>query len=92
MGGDIVWIKIENEWSTNGTFEWVDVTNQATVVQSEIDTQMYDNLDGTYTYDYSVDLDGNITISVILYTKGGLYGKFHNSKIYRWILWWFSLV
>ena len=37
---------------------------------------MTDNLDGTYTYNYSVSKPGQITVSVLQYTQGGVYREF----------------
>lgn len=33
---------------------------------------MYDNLDGTYSYETSFNLSGTVTVSVLLYTNGGV--------------------
>ena len=41
---------------------------------------MTDNLDGTYTYNYSVSRPGQITISVLQYTQGGVYQEYFNNN------------
>jgi cysteine-rich repeat protein len=43
---------------------------------------MNDNLDGTYSYNYSVDLDGNITVSVFLYAHGGIYYEYFDNSLW----------
>ena len=82
VGNDIFWIKIENQWSKATEFYWYDVSNQRKVLQTEIDAQMTDNLDGTYTYTYSTDLDGTISVSVLLYTEYGVYAEYFNNIVY----------
>ena len=83
VGGDIFFIRIENQCnSTTGMFECQDVTNQDQVLQTEIETQMYDSLNGTYYYTYSTQLNGTITITVILYTQYGIYGEYFNNLLY----------
>ena len=43
---------------------------------SSINTMMGDNLDGTYSYSYSVARPGVITIAIFLYTQGGVFNEF----------------
>ena len=47
-----------------------------TVLTSDIVAQMTDNHDGTYTYNYNVTRPGQITVSVLHYTNGGVYQEF----------------
>ena len=37
---------------------------------------MTDNSNGTYSYNYSVTRPGVITVSILLYTQGGVYNEF----------------
>ena len=46
------------------------------MLTSDIVAQMTDNHDGTYTYNYSVTRPGQITVSVLHYTNGGVYQEF----------------
>ena len=43
---------------------------------SSINTMIGDNLDGTYSYNYSVARPGVITIAIFLYTQGGVFNEF----------------
>lgn len=43
---------------------------------------MHDNLDGSYYYNYSLNLDGNITISVLLYSQGLIYSEYFDNSIW----------
>ena len=43
---------------------------------------MTDNLDGTYTYKYSTQWDGNITMYVLFYTQFGVYTEFFDNTAY----------
>mmetsp|Transcript_7226 Transcript_7226/g.8205 ORF Transcript_7226/g.8205 Transcript_7226/m.8205 type:complete len:113 (+) Transcript_7226:557-895(+) len=38
---------------------------------------MTDHLNGTYSYQFSVSRPGRITVSVLLYTVGGVYGEYY---------------
>ena len=82
VGNDIFWIYIENQWSKATAFSWDNVSNQRQVLQTEVDAQMTDNLDGTYSYTYSVNLDGTITMYVLLYTQYGVYAEYFNNIVY----------
>lgn len=39
-------------------------------------------MDGTYSYTYSTQLDGNITLFVLLYTQFGVFAEFFNNVLY----------
>ena len=80
IGNDVFWIRIENQCTKGTSFEWIDVSSQRKVLQTEISQKMYDNLDGTYTYSYSSNLDGTITVYVFLYTNGGIYAEYFDSS------------
>ena len=80
IGGDFLWIRIENQCTKATRFHCVDVAGQKTVLQNEVSTLMADNLDGTYKYSYTPELDGTITISVFLLTYGGVYGEYFDSS------------
>ena len=41
---------------------------------------MTDNLDGTYTYNYTVSRPGQITVSILQYTLGGVYQEYYASN------------
>jgi len=63
-------------------FECTPVVGRDTVLQNEINVQMADNLDGTYTYSYSTDSAGEITMYVLLYTQFGVFAEFFNNINY----------
>lgn len=63
-------------------FEWAPVATPKTVLPTELDGQMTDNLDGTYTYKYSTQWDGNITMYVLFYTQFGVYTEFFDNTAY----------
>jgi hypothetical protein len=37
------------------------------------------NGDGTHSYSYTINLDGKITYSIILYTQGGIYSEYFDN-------------
>lgn len=41
---------------------------------------MKDHLNGIYTSDFTANLDGNITVQMLYYQKGGLYYEFWDSS------------
>jgi hypothetical protein len=85
-GEDIFWIHIENQCTKGEMFECLDVAGHRTVFQTEIDAQMTDNMDGTYSYTYTTQLDGNITLYVLLYTQFGAYAEFFNNLLYTGVV------
>ena len=46
------------------------------VLTSSIDTQMDNNGDGTYSYNYTVTRPGIITVAILLYTQGRVFNEF----------------
>ena len=73
VGGDIVYVNITNACTKGVNYTCNLDPDAITVLDSRIHDLMKDNSDGTYTYDYKVTRPGTITISVLLYTQGGVY-------------------
>ena len=71
-GGKIIYVEISNLCTKGANFAWV--PNSGTKISTS--TRMTDNLDGTYTYNYQVPMPGTITVSVLLYTQGGVYSEY----------------
>ena len=80
FGNDVFFVEITNSWTKGFNFEWVADPGRDTVLASDIIKQMYDNLDGTYTYSYTSSRPGKITLSVFLYTLGGVNNEFYTSS------------
>ena len=78
-GGDTFYIRIANKCTPNSDFTWTEVSGTKQVLSSPIVTTMIDNGDGTYYYDYSVQLDGTITVLVAL-KQNGAYSTWYNNK------------
>ena len=79
-GGDMFYIRISNECTPNSDFTWTEVSGARQVLSSLIITTMIDNGDGTYYYDYSVQLDGTITVLVALKQNGAYSIWYDNEK------------
>ena len=77
VGDDIFFVEITNACVKGGNYECVAVSGRDTVLTSDIVQQMFDKLDGTYYYTYTVSNPGKITISPLLYTLGGVYSEFY---------------
>jgi hypothetical protein len=42
---------------------------------------MTDNHDGTYIYNFSADLDGPITLNILLFTQFGVYAEYFDNTL-----------
>lgn len=73
-------MRLENECTQSNGFNCYDVANQKQVLETEISTPMVDHMNGTYTGSYTVNLDGTITLMILLYQPGGLYYEFWDSS------------
>ena len=78
-GGDMFYIRISNECTPNSDFTWTEVLGARQVLSSPIMTTMIDNRDGTYYYDYSVQLDGTITMLIAL-KQNGAYSTWYDNN------------
>ena len=76
VGNEIVFVEITNACTKGSNYEWTADAGRQTVLTSEIVAQMTDNHDGTYSYNYSVSRPGQITVSVLHYTNGGVYAEY----------------
>ena len=75
-GGDIIMVHISNQCErSNDQFGCFDVSNQQKVMESNIYDQMIDNNDGTYTYDYTVNLNGTVSVYATLLQRG-VHGEY----------------
>ena len=82
VGNEVVFVEISNAWTKGNNYEWVANVGRQTVLTSDIVAQMTDNHDGTYTYNYSVSRPGQITVSVLHYTNGGVYAEYFSNTAY----------
>lgn len=72
VGGELLAVEIYNECRSAAQFECNDLGG-VSVLPSPIIGLMTDNNDGTYHYDYTVDLDGIITVQVLHLNMGVSY-------------------
>ena len=75
-GGEVIYVEITNSCTKGVNFACVLDTGANTALTNSISAQMTDNSNGTYTYNYQVPMPGTITVSVLLYTQGGVYGEY----------------
>ena len=80
-GGNIFHIGIFNQCTPNSDLTWTEVSSARQVLSSPIVTKMNENGDGTYYYyDYSVQLDGIITVQVVLKNNGAYSTWYDNNS------------
>ena len=81
VGNEVVFVEITNACTKGKNYEWVANAGRQTVLTNEIVAQMTDNYDGTYTYNYTVSRPGQITVSVLHYTNGGVYQEYFPNNL-----------
>jgi hypothetical protein len=69
-GGAHFRIEIYNECNPTSDYQWVEVGGAIQVLSSPIISDMQDNGDGTYYYDYTLTREGPVIVQVILLTNG----------------------
>ena len=72
IGGNYFAVEIYNKWTLDSSNNWNIVSGAKQTVSSTIKAQMTDNGDGTYSYSYSVQNDGAISIVIRMYTNSGI--------------------
>ena len=71
-----MFVEITNACTKGNNYLCIATPGRETVLVSDIIQQMTDNLDGTYIYNYSISRPGQITVSVLHYTQGGVYQEY----------------
>ena len=75
-GGEIIMIHISNQCARyNGQFGCFNTSDQQQVMESNIYDQMIDHNDGTYTYDYTVNLNGTVSVYATQLQRG-VHGEY----------------
>jgi len=79
---EVFFVEFRNSWSRTGTnprinYAWDATTGRETVLDSDVSYKMIDNRDKTYSYNYTVDRPGDITINVIKYNLGKVYAEYY---------------
>ena len=71
-GGDMFIAEIYNKWTLDTGNYWNTVAGAKQTISSAISAPMTDNGDGTYSYSFSLQLDGAVTVITKLLTQGGV--------------------
>ena len=69
-GGSILYVLITNHWEMISTYECVLVSNATRTLSKHVFERMVDNNDGTYSYTFSIQNTGMISISIIQIRNG----------------------
>ena len=78
-GGDTFLIQISNQCTMSDAYNCDVVSGAKTTIPSTIYDKMTDNGDGTYSYSYSVKINGAITILIKMATSNGLKSIFYST-------------
>ena len=78
-GGDVFSIEIRNNWIVKSLVYWDPDTSTKPALPSSIIAAMVDNGDGTYSYSFSVDIDGFLTILIKLDNAPGIYVEYYDN-------------
>ena len=78
-GGNQFVVEIYNKWTVDSNLNCNAVAGARQTLSAPIKGRMADNGDGTYSFNYSVVLDGAVTVVVKLDVKGVAYWKFYNN-------------
>lgn len=79
-GGDLFYIQITNECTKASNFEWTTVSGADNTIATSIFTEMTDNNDGTYSYSWTPDNEGKLSISAILFNRFTIKGQYYNTQ------------
>ena len=79
-GGNYFVVEIYNQWTLDSSNNWNIVSGAKQTVSSTIKAQMTDNGDGTYSYSYSVQNDGAISIVIRMYTNSGISCTWYDNQ------------
>jgi len=63
-GGETITIELHNEWIVNTVLDWIEVSGAKQIFVTPVVATMTDLGNGTYIYDYTMLIDGKITILV----------------------------
>lgn len=77
-GGDSFYIQITNECTKTSNYECTVVGGADSTLSSDVFDVMTDNSDGTYSYTYTVNNDGKVSVVVILFHTGAEVEFYNN--------------
>ena len=78
-GGDQFFVEIYNKWTVDSNLNCNAVAGAKQTLSTPIKGTMADNGDGTYSFNYSVVLDGEVTVVVKLDYKGVVKWKWYSN-------------
>lgn len=79
-GGDLFYIQISNECTKTTNFKCTVVGGADNTITTPIFTEMTDNNDGTYTYKWTPDNEGKLSIVVVKMNRYLVLGNYYNSQ------------
>ena len=81
-GGDQFVVEIYNKWTVDSNLNCNAVAGARQTLSAPIKGRMADNGDGTYSFNYSVVLDGAVTVVVKLDVKGVVNWKWYRDMVF----------
>jgi cysteine-rich repeat protein len=79
VGGGIFRVEIKNKWAIPYGINWVTNSSAKKPLQSDISGLMTDHGNGTYTYDFTIEQSGEISILVMRMSLNGVNGDFYTN-------------
>ena len=81
-GGDSFYVEIYNKWTVDSNMNWNTDAGARQTLTTPIKGAMTDNGDGTYSFSYSVVLDGAVTVVVKLENKGIINWRWYSNTVF----------
>jgi cysteine-rich repeat protein len=80
VGGEIFRVEIKNKWTIPRGINWVTDSTTKKPLQSDISGPMTDHGNGTYTYDFSLEQSGEISILIMSMNSNGVNGDYYTNS------------
>ena len=77
----LLFVQITNECTKGSNFDLVSVNGRQTTLDQDIFEQLILTSNGTYQHSFTIAKEGKISISVLLYTQGGVFAEYFDNML-----------